>query len=236
MSAQAQTQVQVPATEYQRLSTIRFSFPDDTLVNVQRMRLIGKDLLVYTNETDLESVSSKFDLLGFKTIDRVYKLHVSMPDKAAFDALFGDVVFEDRSNSGRFIATVTVDTEEEYNHFISFDGTDGVRIKSFRAARFTNTRDNASDTREHIEHQGEWQQQRHHRQRQYASELHSEAPYTERTDRSHQRSPYRGTDRGTDHGTDRGTQRGPYRGSQRGAYRGSQRGSYGSQRAPQSSA
>jgi hypothetical protein len=236
MSSQAQAQTQTPVAEFRRFSTLRFSFPEETLENVQRMRLIGKDLLVYTEEADLESVRSKFDTLGFRTVERIYKLHVSTPDKTVFESLFGDVVYEDRSNSGRFIATVTVDSEEEYNRFITFDGTDGVRVKSFRA-RFNVSHDNSSDTREHIEHeQGEWQQQRHHRPRHYTTEVSTEAPFTERAERTERtervahHGPHRGGYRGTQHGsthrddTQRGdTQRGgSYRGgSQRG---GSQRG------------
>lgn len=123
----------------ERLATIRLSFPTEDLDNVVRMRLIGRDLLLYVKEDQINTVISTFTAHGLKPVDRVYKLHVSAPTKADFDASFGKVEYEERSAAGRFIATVTVDTEEEYNKFLDLgkDQESKCRVKAFRA-RFAN--------------------------------------------------------------------------------------------------
>jgi hypothetical protein len=76
----------------------------------------------------------------------VYKLHVSADSEDRFHEQFVAVPFENRSNSDRFIATVTVDNEEDYNRLLSIDPETGVRVRPFRA-RFANLHsDEMSDT------------------------------------------------------------------------------------------
>ena len=127
----------------EHLSTIRLSFPPEDLTNIVRIRIVGHDLLLYVREDKIDTVTSTFTKKhGFNIVDRVYKLHVSAPSKEDFETTFGKVEYEDRSTDGRFIATVIVDSEEEYNKFLNLGKNQDCkcRVKAFRP-RFANTHD-----------------------------------------------------------------------------------------------
>ena len=79
-----QNQSQETSQENVKYSTLRFSFPSELLECVGRMKLIGKDLLVYIPENKFNDVKTNFQQSGFDVVDRVYKLHVSANTKEHF--------------------------------------------------------------------------------------------------------------------------------------------------------
>jgi hypothetical protein len=120
-----------------KLTTGRFKLPDSLTKNAQRMQFIGDDLLVYTE--NLPELTSVLEQLGFTIVEREYKLHVSANNEEIFKSVFGEVKSESRtSDAGKFIATVTLDSKEEYNKFLELgnDQSNGCRIKPFKF-RFT---------------------------------------------------------------------------------------------------
>jgi hypothetical protein len=119
------------ATNETSKATIRFSFPEGMLNNVERMRLIGNDLLIYTTEDSVESLSENFRNMNFILVEREYKLHVSTPDEETFKRVFGDIEYETRTSvDNRFIATIVTDTMDDYNRFLSYSEND-IRVKPF---------------------------------------------------------------------------------------------------------
>lgn len=138
--------------EEQHLQTVRFKLSPEMLKHVSRMRLIGNDLLVYTTNT--EELTTTFQQHGINVVDRVYKLHVSAPNEEAFDSVFSEYTIEKnvRSTTPRFVATVTVESQDQYNKLLELGETETCqcRIKSYRY-RFDNTnQDDGSDTRERV--------------------------------------------------------------------------------------
>jgi len=112
-------------------ATIRFSFPEGMLDNIERMRLIGNDIIVYTTEDSVESLIDNFKTMNFNLVEREYKLHVSTPDKKSFEEVFGDIEYETRSSiDNRFIVTIVTDTMDDYNKFLSYNEND-IRVKPF---------------------------------------------------------------------------------------------------------
>ena len=143
-----------------RLSTIRFSFPETQLESVKNMKIIGRDLLLYVSEEDVENVTQVYSGLGFNVVDRVFKLHASTQDEATFNRVFGNVERDVRDSSSRYIATITVDSKEEYDRLVALHGEDCV-VKPFKARYSTvkhNDGDDQSDTNERV------QQNRYQRQ------------------------------------------------------------------------
>jgi len=138
--------------EEQHLQTVRFKLSPSMLEHVSRMRLIGNDLLVYTNNT--EELTTTFLNNGFELVDRVYKLHVSAPTEEVFNSVFSVYTIDKniRSTSPRFVATVTVASQDQYNQLLELGESESCqcRIKSYRY-RFDNTNnDDVSDTRERV--------------------------------------------------------------------------------------
>jgi hypothetical protein len=131
-----------------KLTTGRFKLPDNIISNIERMRLIGidkPDLLVYTDR--LDELTAEFAKLGFSKVERKFQLHVSSSNEDNFKKLFSNLIYEVRPTSNdRFIATVTVDTMEEYTKYLELDDqSNGCRIKPYKP-RFASVRDDSSDT------------------------------------------------------------------------------------------
>jgi hypothetical protein len=117
-----------------KLTTGRFRLPDNIISNIERMRLIGMDkpdLLVYTDR--LEELTAEFAKLGFSKVDRKYQLHVSSSNEDTFKKVFttNNLSYDVRpSSNDRFIATVTLDSMEEYTKYLELDdNSNGCRIK-----------------------------------------------------------------------------------------------------------
>ena len=144
-------------------ATIRFSFPDGMLDNIERMRLIGNDILVYTTEDSVESLSDNFKNMNFNLVEREYKLHVSTLDEETFKRVFGDIEYETRpSIDNRFIATVVTDTMEDYTRFLSYSEND-VRVKPYNP-RYAKAKSD-DDHRRHNQEQEQSQDQSYRNRR-----------------------------------------------------------------------
>jgi len=138
MSKQPSSGLHESESNQDHITTIRFSLPTN-IADVQRLRLIGRDILLYVPENKVDSVTKSMIDHGFNTVERIYKLHISAASKADFDSVFGEIEYEDRSSGGRFIATIIADTEEDYNKYLAFGQGENpkCRVKAFRA-RFAN--------------------------------------------------------------------------------------------------
>jgi len=159
--------------ESSHITTLRLSFPENFLDNVKNMKLIGKDLLFYVGEDDKESLSKSLQEMGLEVIDRVYKIHASAENETNFKNVLGDIAHEVRENSqsSRYIATISVDSKEEYDRILELNG-DECFIKPYKA-RYSVFRkqsdDDYSDTRENIQASKKYQssQQNGNQKKQY---------------------------------------------------------------------
>ena len=136
-----------------RLSTVRFSLPENLLESVKNMKIVGRDLLFYVSEEEVGSVTQTCTDMGLSVVDRVFRLHASTQDEATFKRVFGNVDHEMReSQGGRYIATISVDSKEEYDRLLALHGEDAV-VKPFKA-RYSNIKrsddDDHSDTNERV--------------------------------------------------------------------------------------
>ena len=117
------------------LTTILFKLSDDIDINsINRLSFIGPNILVHCNENSREELKKSFTSNGFTVIPRNYKLHVSTKDDEQFKKVFSETTleYESRSNDGnRFIATVTVNSQEEYDRYLSLDSEE-CRIKPYK--------------------------------------------------------------------------------------------------------
>ena len=168
-----------------RLSTIRFSLPEDLLESVKNMKIVGRDLLFYVPEEEVESVTKTCSDMGLNVVDRVFKLHASTQDEATFKRIFGDVEFEVRESLNRFIATISVDSKDEYDRLLALHGEDAV-VKPFKV-RYSNSRrsddDDHSDTNENV-----MEQKQSRSQTGYAPRSNNGSSSGPRTNRSSQSS------------------------------------------------
>jgi hypothetical protein len=138
-----------------RLSTVRFSLPESLLESVKNMKIVGKDLLFYVAEEDVAFVNQTCSEMGLSVVERVFRLHASAPSEEVFRNVFGDVEHETRESSSRYIATLTVESREEYDRLLSLHGEQEVVVKPFKA-RYSGMRrsdDDQSDTNEGVQHQ-----------------------------------------------------------------------------------
>ena len=145
------------STQFQesRTSTVRLSFPNESLKDsIKNMKIIGGDLLLYVSEDQVESVTQFYSNLGFTTVDRVFKLHVSTQDEQSFTRIFGDVTHEVRETTPRFITTLSLTDKDEYDKLLALHGNDCV-VKPFKF-RYSSLRstdqDDASDTNERVQY------------------------------------------------------------------------------------
>ena len=137
------------AQETGNFTTLRFSFPESALVGVSRMRIIGNDLLVYTTG---DKTQEEFTKMNFSVVERQYKLHVSALNEKTFKDAFGDVeIFENRSTSERFIATIEASDQSQYHEFLAKDSRD-LRVKQFRV-RYANTNNEEGERRQYQNYQ-----------------------------------------------------------------------------------
>ncbi len=122
--------------ESARASTVKLSFPVNSLKNVKNIRIINNDLLIYTDRDNLESVTKTFTDMKFNVVERVYKVHVSTTDKDTFIAAFGNIDYDVSpvSTDNRFIVSITTSSEEEYHRLLSIgnDSTNNCRVRPFR--------------------------------------------------------------------------------------------------------
>ena len=121
-----------------KLTTGKYDFPDKLKVKdlIAQMRLTPDGQLI-AYSANIEEVDKLFLELGFKKIDRDYKLHVSAKSKEDFDKVFGnaDVDFEERQSSQNlFIATVILKSRDDYEKFtkLSEEDAHGCRIRPFK--------------------------------------------------------------------------------------------------------
>jgi hypothetical protein len=138
-----------------RLSTVRFSLPEALLESVKNMKIVGKDLLFYVADEDVVSVTQVCSDMGLSVVERVFRLHASAPSEEVFRNVFGDVEHETRESSSRYIATLTVESRDEYDRLLSLHGEQEVVVKPFKA-RYSNMRrsdDDQSDTNEGVQQQ-----------------------------------------------------------------------------------
>ena len=77
-----------------RLSTVRFSLPENLLESVKNMKIVGRDLLFYVPEEEVASVTQTCTDMGLSVVDRVFRLHASTQDEATFKRVFGSVDHE----------------------------------------------------------------------------------------------------------------------------------------------
>jgi len=169
--------------ESSRLSTLRFSFPEGVIANVQNMKIIGRDILLYVQEESCESVTQLMQGMGLETVERVYKLHASAQDEATFKSALGDVVHEVRDSTGRYIATITLDSKDEYDRILSLN-SESCFVKPFKARYSTVRRfdgDDQSDTNDNVQRQQRDQTQKRPYQRdQRDQRVHTQRDYTQR--------------------------------------------------------
>jgi hypothetical protein len=138
-----------------RFSTVRFSLPESLLESVKNMKIVGKDLLFYVSEEDVASVSQTCSEMGLSVVERVFRLHASAPSEEVFRNVFGEVDHETRESSSRYIATITVESRDEYDRLLELHGEQEVVVKPFKA-RYSGMRrsdDDQSDTNERVQHQ-----------------------------------------------------------------------------------
>jgi hypothetical protein len=183
--------------ESSRLSTLRFSFPEGVIANVQNMKIIGRDILLYVQEESCESITKSMQEMGLETVERVYKLHASAQDEATFKSALGDIVHEVRDSAGRYIATITLDSKDEYDRILSLN-SESCFVKPFKA-RYSAVRrfdgDEQSDTNDNVQrHQRDNTQKRPYQkvQRDYTQRDYTQRDHTQRdhTQRDHtQRAP-----------------------------------------------
>lgn len=106
------------------ITTVRLAFPQECMEQVMKFRIIGNDLLLYIPKTaNRKDIIDKYISKGFNVIEKEFKLHISAQNKEDFISVFGDIKYEDRSNGTKFICTVTLLTEEEYDKFIKIGQT-----------------------------------------------------------------------------------------------------------------
>jgi hypothetical protein len=127
------TDTQITSTS--TLKSLRFNLPIDCLNGIARIKMIGQDVLVYVENDNFDSVKKSYIDHGFKFVEREYKVHVSAQSKEEFEKLFEKVKYEDRSSEGRFIATITASSEEEYNKYLTIgtDPSNNCHVKPFKA-------------------------------------------------------------------------------------------------------
>ena len=158
------------ANSDKKLTTGRFKLPDNMIPLIERMRLIGPDLLVYTDK--LDELTELFAAIGFTKVARKFQLHVSADNEDTFKKLFTteNLEYESRpTNTNRFIATVSLNTQEEYNHYLEFDTdqSNGCRIKPYKPRFASSTRDESSDTHENVDHSDQYQRHPQENRNQY---------------------------------------------------------------------
>ena len=148
-----------------KLTTGRFRLPDNIISNIERMRIIGidkPDLLVYTDR--LDELTEAFAKIGFSKVERKFQLHVSTNNEETFKKVFttDNLSYDIRpSSSDRFIATITVDTMEEYIKYLELDDQgNNCRIKPYKP-RFASIRDkdDSSDSNDKTDHSDQYQRQ-----------------------------------------------------------------------------
>ena len=117
------------------LSTVRVSIPLECMKDVYNMKIIGYDILFYVNKDKLNNFNSSIKKAGLNIVSKIYKLHVSAPSKAVFESIFkkylNSIQYDDRSNPNRFIATLKIDNEDEYNKYLDLD-CDICLVKPFK--------------------------------------------------------------------------------------------------------
>ena len=148
-----------------KLTTGRFRLPDNIISNIERMRIIGvdkPDLLVYTDR--LDELTEAFAKIGFSKVDRKFQLHVSTNNEETFKKVFtvDNLSYDIRpSSNDRFIATVTVDTMEEYIKYLELDDqSNNCSIKPYKP-RFASIKDkdDSSDSNDKPDHSDQYQRQ-----------------------------------------------------------------------------
>ena len=116
------------------LYTIRFT----PHAHVKMMKLVGKDesdLVVYVEQGAEDAVTSAFQTAGFNVVEREFKLHASAESEEALTLSLGATKHyaELRGNvNGRFIATVTVHSREDFDRLRNTEFT-GCRFTPFKA-------------------------------------------------------------------------------------------------------
>jgi len=137
------------ANSTNKLTTVRFKLPDNLVPNIQRMYILGQDILIYTDRPD--QLTTDFSTIGFTKVERKYQLHVSSTNEDTFKKVFSadNLTYDARPiSNGRFIATVTVDTLEEFTRYLELDDQgNGCRIKPYKQ-RYASARDDSSDANE----------------------------------------------------------------------------------------
>ena len=186
--------------------TIRFSFPAESCVNVESMRCIGKDLLVYAKNENFDDVKETFEKMGLTVVMRKERvdrnvecqeqectLHVSAADEETVVAAFsemGTYELKKRSVNGRYVCTITATDKQQYDLMLGKDG-DSVRVKPFER-RYANP-----SNRDRADYQRTDQRtDRPNYQR-------TDRPNYQRTDQQTDRQNYQRTDRRSDQQTDR---------------------------------
>jgi len=139
--------------ESTRLNTLRFSFPSGLLENVQSIKIIGQDLLFYVSEDASQSIVDSVQNMGFKVVDRVYKLHASAQDEESFKNILGDIEHELRDSGSRYIATINLDSKDEYDRILALN-CETCFVKPFKAkySAIRRNNDDNSDTNERVQY------------------------------------------------------------------------------------
>ena len=139
--------------------TLRFSLPEKLNKQIQHMKFIDNDLLVYTHNDNSDEVKKAFSNVEFTLVPRAkqeYKLHVSATNKETFENVFGGMSnnIEERSSNGRFMVTITATNKEQYDLMLTKDGENDIRVKHF-IERYANPSTRDPNTQQKWEHRGD---------------------------------------------------------------------------------
>ena len=114
-----------------QIKTVKFEYTDN---DICKIKVVNKSLYLYydSEKTNQEKILQQFEGTKFKLVPREYVLHVSAANESIFNELFNDlkdnvVIFNEEP---RFIAKVTVNTEEEYINFLNIE-KENIRIKPY---------------------------------------------------------------------------------------------------------
>ena len=101
---------------------------------IYKMKVVDKSLFIYynTDKINEEELLKQFSNSNFKLVPRTYNLHISAKDQKIFDEYFEKyksqiTIF---SQNPRFIAKVSLNSEEEYENILKLNNED-IRIKPF---------------------------------------------------------------------------------------------------------
>lgn len=136
----------------EHLKALRFELPQEHINDIIKLRIIGKDILVYCLENKTDEIKKSLIDHGFNIVEREYKVHVSARSKEDFMKSFGNIKYDDRSNGDKFIATVTAENEEEYNKYLDIgkDRTKNCLVKPYKP-KFAQTQKSENNEKD-VEH------------------------------------------------------------------------------------